>query len=78
MSKEAKKTNHNKTETSESADSLRIDKFVVVRNGVRVSDADYLDAKDNKAVDEMNFWKRVAPDEVVEIVLYNKRKHRIW
>lgn len=56
--------------------------FVVTRGGVRVSDFDYSSANDPKAVEEKNFWQRVVskfPDGTrVEIVPFDKKKHRIW
>lgn len=57
-------------------------KYVVVRDDRRVSDNEYTDPKDPKAVNERDFWKRVcenwSPSERAEIVKFNKKKHRNW
>lgn len=59
-----------------------IPRYVVVRDGFRVSDKDYFDKNDPKLISEKDFWKRVVnkfPDGTrVEITEYDKRKHRIW
>jgi hypothetical protein len=55
---------------------------VVIRGGLRVSDNDYPSQSDSRAIAEMNFWRKVVsrwPDGTkVEIVQYDKKKHRIW
>lgn len=60
----------------------KIPRYVVVRGGLRVSDKDYPEPSDPRAITEMNFWLRVVnrwPDGTkVEIVQYDKKKHRIW
>jgi len=57
-------------------------KYVVVRNDQRVSDNEYSDPDDFRADDEKIFWQRVvtnwSPGEKVEIVKFNKKKHRNW
>ena len=57
-------------------------KFVVVRDNRRVSDSDYENQDDQRAIDEKIFWKRVvdnwSPGEKVEIVPFNKKLHRVW
>ncbi len=57
-------------------------KYVVVRDDIRVSDKVYFDINDSSAKSEMDFWKRVVknfPDgSKVEIVKYDKKKHRVW
>ena len=57
-------------------------RYVVVRGGLRVSDKDYPDPNEPRAIAEMNFWRKVVsrwPDGTkVEIVQYDKKKHRIW
>ena len=57
-------------------------KYVVVRGNSRVSDKDYTDPNDPRAISEMNFWKKVIsrwPDGTkIEIVPYDKKKHRVW
>jgi len=56
--------------------------FVVVREGFRVSDREYSAANDPFAIEERNFWKRVATNhsyrEPVAIVQYDSKKHRVW
>jgi hypothetical protein len=57
-------------------------RYVVIRGGLRVSDKDYPEQNDSRAIAEMNFWRKVInrwPDGTkVEIVQYDKKKHRIW
>jgi hypothetical protein len=56
--------------------------FVVIRGGCRVSDREYKSPEDPFAVDEKDFWQKVVnryPDGTkVEIVPFDKKKHRIW
>ncbi len=56
--------------------------FVVTRGGCRVSDREYNSSNDSYAVGERDFWQRVVdkyPDGTkVEIVQFDKKKHRIW
>jgi hypothetical protein len=56
--------------------------FVVTRGGIRVSDVEYESADDPFAVAEKGFWQRVVkkyPDGTkVEIVPFDKKKHRVW
>ena len=55
--------------------------YVVVRDGFRVSDNEYIAPDWPQAVYERNFWQRVVdrfPDGTkVEIVKYDKKKHRV-
>jgi hypothetical protein len=57
-------------------------RYVIVRGGLRVSDKDYHEPGEPRAIAEMNFWRKVInrwPDGTkVEIVQYDKKKHRIW
>lgn len=57
-------------------------RYVVIREGHRVSDQDYSTPNDPVALEEMKFWKKVATDhswgEPVEIVLYDNKLHRVW
>ena len=57
-------------------------RYVVIRDGLRVSDKDYSKPDDPKAISERDFWKKVItrwPDGTrVEIVKYDKKKHRVW
>lgn len=58
--------------------------YVVVRNGLRVSDRDYQKQDDTRAVAEREFWQRVVnrweanQGTKIEIVPFDKKKHRIW
>ena len=85
---------HNKTEaaldsqqvtTGETLGALKEARpvtYVVVRAGFRVSEKEYLTAEDPAAVVEKDFWTKVAKDhsygEMVEIVRYESKKHRVW
>ena len=57
-------------------------KYVVVRDGYRVSDNEYDVPTDMKCLEEIKFWLGVAHHkshgEVVEAVPYDLTKHRIW
>ncbi len=57
-------------------------KFVVVRDGYRVSDKEYATESDPVALTEFAFWDKVAFNhsygEPVEIVQYDSKKHRVW
>lgn len=56
--------------------------FVVTRGGLRVSDVEYNSPEDEKALAEAKFWKSIVtkfPDGTrVEIVQFDKKKHRVW
>lgn len=57
-------------------------KYVVLRDGVRVSDREYDTPTDPVCTQEVDFWKRVATNhsygEKVETVVYDSKKHRVW
>jgi len=57
-------------------------KFVVVRDGYRVSEKEYETADAEVAVAEKEFWTRIANvhshGEPVAIVQYESKKHRVW
>ena len=57
-------------------------KYVVVRNGHRVSDHEYNDANDPACLNEIKFWSRVSNNssfgEKVEAVTYDPKRHRVW
>ena len=57
-------------------------KYVVVRDGLRVSDKEYSSPTDPEAISEKLFWKKVVdryPDGTkVSIVPFDKKKHRVW
>jgi len=59
-----------------------IPRYVVTRGGLRVSDKDYSKVDEPRAVSEKEFWQKVVkrwPDGTkIEIVPYDKKKHRIW
>jgi len=59
-----------------------ISTFVVTRGGCRVSENEYPTAETPKAIEEKDFWQKVVskyPDGTkVEIVPFDKKKHRIW
>ena len=51
------------------------EQWIVVRNGIRVSDATYSGPKNSACMDEYKFWKTVterhSPNDIVSIVPYN-------
>ena len=58
-------------------------KYVVLRNGIRVSDVEYDDANDPAAISERDFWNTVVTnwskhEPPVLIVPYDNKKHRVW
>ncbi len=57
-------------------------RYVVVRGGIRVSDKEYSNPEELKALEEKEFWQRVItryPDGTkVQIVEFDKKLHRIW
>lgn len=57
-------------------------RYVVVRGGLRVSDREYTTNADPIALNEKLFWQKVVkrwPDGTkVEIVAFDKKKHRVW
>lgn len=61
---------------------VKEERYVVVREGYRVSAIEYSDPKDPKAIEEMEFWRRVETNHSwggpVEIVKYNNKLHRVW
>ena len=86
-----KNTESNSAAQTQSAEQLNnkinidhndIIKYVVVRDGYRVSDKEYLSDTDPKALNEHAFWDRISRfqswGEKVEIVEYDNRKHRVW
>lgn len=60
----------------------KVIKYVVVREGRRVSAEEYATPSDSKAILERDFWARVAKNhsygEKVEIVAYDSKYHRVW
>jgi hypothetical protein len=57
-------------------------KYVVVRDGHRVSDKEYDSPTDPHCVAEISFWSGVSKarsyGEKVEAVQYDPKKHRVW
>lgn len=57
-------------------------RYVVVREGYRVSDREYAEPTDPVCVAEVDFWTKVARNhsygEKVEAVQYDSKKHRVW
>ena len=57
-------------------------KYVVVRDGHRVSDREYDTPDDPGAVKEKEFWSRVNQKhpygKPAEIVRYDSKRHRVW
>ena len=66
----------------EQTSAISENRYVVIRDGLRVSDKYYINPKEPAAITEKEFWKRVVnrwPDGTkVEIVLFDKKKHRIY
>lgn len=63
-------------------EDVKTTRYVVLRDGYRVSDKEYEIPSDPICVAEADFWTRVATNhsygEKVEIVVYDSKKHRIW
>ena len=57
-------------------------RYVVVREGHRVSAQEYVTATDPKELEEQRFWRKVATKnswgEPVGIVNYDNKLHRVW
>lgn len=57
-------------------------RYVVIREGYRVSDKEYETLTDPDCVAEVQFWTKVAKNhsygEKVEAIQYDSKKHRIW
>ena len=70
------------TENKAAIDKVISDRYVVIRDGYRVSGAEYSAPNDKMALNEMKFWTKVSKihswGETVEIVQYDSKKHRIW
>ncbi len=74
--------NPSETEVVMEEQKVNTPTFVVTRGGCRVSEREYNSPDDPWAVNEKDFWLRVVsryPDGTkVEIVPFDKKKHRIW
>lgn len=59
-----------------------IARYVVTRSGLRVSEKEYSQSIDQRAIAERDFWQKVVtryPDGTkIEIVQFDKKKHRTW
>lgn len=68
--------------TTEQTKETKPTKFVVTRDGHRVSDREYPTSEDPLAIYERDFWNKVANKhshgESVTIVQYDSKKHRVW
>jgi hypothetical protein len=57
-------------------------RYVVLREGHRVSEEEYESPDDPRAIAEMEWWRKIAQThswgEPVEIVQYDNKLHRIW
>ena len=57
-------------------------RYVVLREGHRVSDREYETPTDSKCIEEVRFWTRIAKNhsygEKVEAVKYDSKIHRVW
>lgn len=57
-------------------------RYVVLREGHRVSVQEYSSPSEPKALEEQKFWRKVATDhswgEPVQIVKYDNKLHRVW
>ena len=85
MKKQTKNKEQHTTAHVESVVKPKIDastRYVVIRDGYRVSDREYMSDNDSDAVHEKEFWAKVARfhscGEAVDIVVYDARKHRVW
>lgn len=68
--------------TSNGSAEAKPARYVVVRDGYRVSDKEYETPTDAVCVAEVAFWNSVAKNhsygEKVEAVQYDSKKHRVW
>lgn len=64
------------------SEDTNITKYVVVRDGYRVSDKDYESPNDPLCLAEAEFWTRVSVNhsygEKVKITIYDSKEHRVW
>jgi hypothetical protein len=70
------------TQQVETGNESKPTTYVVVREGLRVSDHDYCSPDDENALLEKAFWTNIAQKhshgEPVEIVPYDSKRHRVW
>jgi hypothetical protein len=57
-------------------------RYVVTRDGHRVSEREYVSEGDTSALSEWNFWNKISTEwsdgTKVLIVPFDKKEHRIW
>ncbi len=74
-------TNSTQQATSGQTEARPI-RYVVVRDGHRVSDKEYDLPTDAKCLAEIKFWTAIATrqsyGEAVEAVPYDSKRHRVW
>lgn len=62
--------------------TVKVAKYVVVREGLRVSDKDYATPSDPLAIAERDYWQKIANKwsygEHVKVVQYDSKRHRVW
>jgi hypothetical protein len=60
----------------------KVIKFVVTREGLRVSDKDYQTINDPDAIAERDYWQKIANKwsygERCSVVQYDSKWHRVW
>ena len=68
--------------TDEKTSEANPPKYVVVRDGFRVSDREYDDPSNLACVNELKFWSKVEKNHSygasVKTVVYDPKKHRTW
>lgn len=71
-----------KTISEDSPQNKECNRWVVVRDDIRVSDKEYTSPNDPEALSEFEFWDRVvknwSPKEMVSIIPFDRKKHRVW
>lgn len=69
------------TDNQEQTSEKKI-RYVVIRDGYRVSDKEYDSPEDIEARQELEFWKLVETNHSwgapVKIVLFDNKLHRVW
>jgi hypothetical protein len=75
-------TNTDSTNKLEQPSEAKVPRYVVVRDGYRVSEREYLVKTDPDALEEVKHWEKVSKNhstgESVKIVTYDNKLHRIW
>jgi hypothetical protein len=72
----------NPQKTNNGSPEAKPARYVVVRDGYRVSDKEYETPTDPVCIAEIGFWNRVAKNhshgEKVAAVPYDSKRHRVW